>query len=50
MKFLEYLFFKYYNWQVKVGNGDMPAFMAVLSMFFSFMLYLADLENVYFCS
>ena len=22
MKFLEYLFFKYYNWAVKVGEGD----------------------------
>ena len=29
MRFLEYLFFKYYNWAIKVGNGDMPVFMAV---------------------
>ena len=48
MHFLEYLFFKYYNWQVKVGNGDMPAFMAVLSISFSFMLYFADLVMGYF--
>jgi len=32
MRFLEYLFFKYYNWQVKVGNGDMPTFASTISI------------------
>jgi hypothetical protein len=24
MRFFEYLFFKYYKWSIKVGDGDMP--------------------------
>ena len=30
MKMLEYLFFKYHNFQVKVSNGDIAPLMAVL--------------------
>lgn len=48
MSFLEYLFFKYYNWQIKVGNGDMPSFMAVFFISFSFTLYAADIMMEYF--
>ena len=43
MRFLEYLFFKYYNWQVKVGNGDMPTFMAVLFIAFCSFLYFLNI-------
>lgn len=48
MRFLEYLFFKYYNWQIKVGNGDMPSFLAVFFITFSFTLYIADMIMFYF--
>ena len=48
MRFLEYLFFKYYNWQVKVGNGDMPSFLAVLFISFCFVLYFTDIIMFYF--
>lgn len=30
MRLLEYLFFKYYNFQVRVGNGGIAPMMAVL--------------------
>ena len=43
MRFLEYLFFKYYNWQVKVGNGDMPTFMAVLFITFCSFFYFLNI-------
>ena len=48
MRFLEYLFFKYYNWQIKVGNGDMPSFLSVLFISFIFTLYIANLIMFYF--
>ena len=43
MRFLEYLFFKYYNWQVKVGNDYMPTFMAVLFITFCSFLYFLNI-------
>ncbi len=43
MRFLEYLFFKYYNWQVKIGNGYMPVFMAVLFITFCSFLYFLNI-------
>ena len=43
MRFLEYLFFKYYNWQVKVGNGNMPIFMAILFITLCTFFYFLDL-------
>ena len=30
MKFIEYLFFNYYHFQVKVGNKDIAPFSSVL--------------------
>lgn len=48
MRFLEYLFFKYYNWQIKVGNGDMSSFLSVLFISFSFTLYFVDIIMFYF--
>ena len=43
MRFLDYLFFKYYNWQVKVGNDYMPTFYAVLFITFCLFLYFLDI-------
>ena len=40
MKFLEYLFFKYYNWAVKVGDGDIPSITSVFCIALGIMLYV----------
>lgn len=48
MRFLEYLFFKYYYWQIKVGNGDMPTFMSILFITVCFELYFMDIISSYF--
>lgn len=48
MRFLEYLFFKYFNWQIKVGNGEMPSFFAVFFIAFVFTLYLIDIILLYY--
>lgn len=48
MRFLEYLFFKYYNWQIKVGNGDIPTLMSLLSITVCFDLYFMDIVTSYF--
>lgn len=39
MKFLEYLYSQYYNFQVKMGNGDVAPFSSMLIISFTFMLY-----------
>lgn len=39
MKFLEYLYSQYYNFQVKMGNGDIAPFSSMLIISFTFMLY-----------
>lgn len=39
MKFIEYLYFKYYTFQVKVGNKDVAPFSSMLIIAFTFMLY-----------
>jgi hypothetical protein len=39
MKYIEYLYFKYYNFQVKVGNKDVAPISSMLIIAFSFMLY-----------
>lgn len=39
MKFLEYLYSRYYNFQVKMGNGDIAPFSSMLIISFTFMLY-----------
>lgn len=39
MKFLEYLYFKYYSFQVRMGNRDVAPFSSMLIIAFSFMLY-----------
>ena len=43
MLFLEYLFFKYYNWQVKVGNDNMPSLMSVMFIAFCTEFYVFDI-------
>lgn len=48
MRFLEYLFFKYYYWQIKVGNGDMPTFMSIFSITVLMELYFIDIIAFYF--
>lgn len=41
MRFLKYLFFKYYYWQERMGNHN-SSFMVILFMSFIFMLYFFD--------
>ena len=42
MRFLKYLFFKYYYWQERMGNHN-SSFMVILFMSFIFMLYFFDI-------
>lgn len=46
MRFIEYLFFKYYNWTVKVGDGDIPSITSVFCIAFDIMLYVIDITMV----
>lgn len=46
MRFLEYLFFKYYNWAIKVGDGDMPSITSIFCVSFSILLYVIDITMV----
>lgn len=46
MRFLEYLFFKYYNWQVKVGNWYIASFASICFMTFCILLYYLDIVMV----
>jgi hypothetical protein len=39
MKHLEYLYYRYYNFQVRVGNRDVAPFSAMLIIAFTIMLY-----------
>ncbi len=39
MKYIEYLYFKYYSFQVRMGNKDVAPFSSMLIIAFSFMLY-----------
>lgn len=39
MKFLEYLYSRYYDFQVKMGNADVAPFSSMLIISFTFMLY-----------
>ena len=42
MRFLEYIFFKYYNWAIKVGDGDCPATTSVICISFCISLWFMD--------
>lgn len=39
MKYLDFLFYKYYKHQIRVGNEDIAPFLAVLAIAFTVMLY-----------
>lgn len=39
MKFIEYLYCKYYSFQVRVGNADVAPFSSMLIISFTFLLY-----------
>ncbi len=42
MNFIKFLYFKYYKFQVRVGNEDIAPFSAVLIIAFTLMLYYFD--------
>ena len=48
MHFIEYLFFKYYNWSIKVGDSDVPATTSVIFISFCFLLYFMDVVMTYY--
>ena len=48
MKFLEYLFFKYYYFQVKVGDGDIAEYSAILFISMIIEFIYADILGAYF--
>lgn len=48
MRFLEYLFFKYYNWFIKVGDGDLPSISSVICIAFCVLIYFMDVVMVYY--
>lgn len=43
MRFLEYLFFKYYQLQLRVGNKKKPSVSAITALSAVFLLYYADI-------
>ena len=43
MKFLEYLYFKYYNFSVKLGSKENASTSAIILLSFAFYLYLFDI-------
>lgn len=43
MKILNYLYYRYYKFQVKVGNRDIAPFSAMLIIAFTMMLYYFSL-------
>lgn len=44
--FLDYLFYKYYWFQVRVGNKDIAIFTAILSITFTTFLYVASITMI----
>lgn len=48
MKFLEYLFFKYYYFQVKVGDKDIAEYSALLFICFIIELIYGNILAFYF--
>lgn len=47
-RFFEYLFFKYYNWAIKVGDGDIPATTSVTCISLIITLYIMDIIMAYY--
>lgn len=48
MRFLEYLFFKYYYFQVKVGNADIAEYTAIIFISMIIEFIYADILGAYF--
>ncbi|KWW24398.1 MAG: hypothetical protein F082_1775 [bacterium F082] len=48
MKFLEYLFFKYYYFQVRVGDGVVAEYSALLFICFIIEFIYLDILSTYF--
>lgn len=48
MNFLTYLYYKYYRFQVRVGNGDIALFTSILFMMFITMLYYWGIQLLIF--
>lgn len=46
MKYIEYLYFKYYRFQEKVGNEDIAPFTSMLIIDFTFWIYYFGLASV----
>ena len=46
-RFFEYLFFKYYNWAIKVGDGDIPSTTSVMCISLVITLYCIDIAMAY---
>jgi hypothetical protein len=46
-RFFEYLFFKYYNWAIKVGDGDIPSTTSVMCISLGITLYCIDIAMAY---
>lgn len=47
-RFFDYLFFKYYNWAKKVGDGDIPATTSVTCISLVVTLYFMDFVMAYY--
>jgi hypothetical protein len=47
MKWLEFLYYKYYKFQVRVGNSDIAPFSAMLIIAATIMLYYFDFFFVF---
>lgn len=47
-RFFDYLFFKYYNWAIKVGDGDIPATTSVTCISLVITLYFIDIIMAYY--
>lgn len=46
MKYIEYLYFKYYLFQEKVGNEDIAPFTSMLIIAFTFWIYYFGIASV----
>lgn len=46
-RFFEYLFFKYYNWAIKVGDEDIPSTTSVMCISLGITLYCIDIAMAY---
>ncbi len=47
MRFLEYLFYKYYNFQLRVGNENNAPMMSILFISFVLSFYYLSIDSYY---